>query len=102
MKIVVVDPRCSKTASRAWKWLPVDPINGVTVYDYAGILRGDTIVATSATIAAIEARTGAEIIRGVREVRANMDKIKAPLLILHGTADRLCDPRGSKENHRHR
>ena len=29
MKIVVVDPRCSKTASRAWKWLPVDPINGV-------------------------------------------------------------------------
>ncbi len=30
MKIVVVDPRCSKTASRAWKWLPVDPINGVT------------------------------------------------------------------------
>lgn len=30
MKIAVVDPRCSKTASRAWKWLPVDPINGVT------------------------------------------------------------------------
>lgn len=29
MKIVVIDPRCSKTASRAWKWLPVEPINGV-------------------------------------------------------------------------
>jgi tetrathionate reductase subunit A len=28
MKIAVVDPRCSKTAARAWKWLPVQP-NGV-------------------------------------------------------------------------
>ncbi len=28
LKIAVVDPRCSKTASRAWKWLPVRP-NGV-------------------------------------------------------------------------
>ena len=28
MKIAVADPRCSKTASRAWKWLPVRP-NGV-------------------------------------------------------------------------
>ncbi|MEM5788507.1 MAG: molybdopterin-dependent oxidoreductase, partial [Syntrophobacteraceae bacterium] len=28
MKIAVVDPRCSKTASRAWKWVPVRP-NGV-------------------------------------------------------------------------
>ena len=28
LKIAVADPRCSKTASRAWKWLPVRP-NGV-------------------------------------------------------------------------
>jgi len=28
LKIAVIDPRCSKTASRAWKWLPVEP-NGV-------------------------------------------------------------------------
>jgi tetrathionate reductase subunit A len=28
MKIAVIDPRCSKTASRAWKWLPVEPTNG--------------------------------------------------------------------------
>jgi len=25
LKIAVVDPRCSKTAARAWKWLPVKP-----------------------------------------------------------------------------
>lgn len=28
LKIAVVDPRCSKTAARAWKWLPIRP-NGV-------------------------------------------------------------------------
>ena len=28
LKIAVADPRCSKTAARAWKWLPVRP-NGV-------------------------------------------------------------------------
>ncbi len=28
LKIALVDPRCSKTAARAWKWLPVRP-NGV-------------------------------------------------------------------------
>ncbi len=28
LKIAVVDPRCSKTAARAWKWIPVQP-NGV-------------------------------------------------------------------------
>lgn len=26
LKIAVVDPRCSKTAARAWKWLPVRPV----------------------------------------------------------------------------
>jgi len=31
MKIAVIDPRCSKTASRAWKWVPVKP-NGVGAY----------------------------------------------------------------------
>ena len=29
MKIAVADPRCSKTAARAWKWLPIQP-NGVS------------------------------------------------------------------------
>ena len=29
LKIAVVDPRCSKTAARAWKWLPIRP-NGVS------------------------------------------------------------------------
>jgi anaerobic selenocysteine-containing dehydrogenase len=32
MKIAVLDPRCSKTAARAWKWLPIEPINGVGAF----------------------------------------------------------------------
>jgi tetrathionate reductase subunit A len=36
MKIAVVDPRCSKTAARAWKWIPVQP-NGVSALAMAMI-----------------------------------------------------------------
>jgi tetrathionate reductase subunit A len=35
-KIAVVDPRCSKTAARAWKWVPVRP-NGVAALAMAMI-----------------------------------------------------------------
>ena len=37
IKIAVVDPRCSKTAARAWKWLPVRP-NGVAAVGW-GMIR---------------------------------------------------------------
>ncbi len=37
LKIAVVDPRCSKTAARAWKWLPVRP-NGVAAVGW-GMIR---------------------------------------------------------------
>jgi tetrathionate reductase subunit A len=37
VKIAVVDPRCSKTAARAWKWLPVRP-NGVAAVGWGLIL----------------------------------------------------------------
>ena len=36
LKIAVVDPRCSKTAARAWKWLPVRP-NGVAAVGWGMI-----------------------------------------------------------------
>jgi uncharacterized membrane protein YgcG len=38
-----------------------DPVDGVAVYDQAGILRSDTIAAAEKTIDAVEARTGAEV-----------------------------------------
>jgi acylglycerol lipase len=43
------------------------------------------------------ARTGAEIVRATRRIQAQMEAITLPLLILHGTADRLTDIEGSKQ-----
>jgi alpha-beta hydrolase superfamily lysophospholipase len=45
----------------------------------------------------IPARTGAEITGATRKIQAEMETITLPLLILHGTDDRLADPEGSKE-----
>jgi len=44
----------------------------------------------------IPARTGAEITGATRMIQAGMESISLPLLILHGSDDRLADPEGSK------
>ena len=41
-------------------------------------------------------RTAAEIFRAARLLRAEADKLRLPLLILHGTADVVADYRGSR------
>ena len=41
------------------------------------------------------ARTGAELIRALREIQSAMESFSLPVLILHGTFDRLTDPEGS-------
>lgn len=43
------------------------------------------------------ARTGAEILRAADRLRSQMGEIELPLLVLHGTGDRLTDPEGSRE-----
>jgi alpha-beta hydrolase superfamily lysophospholipase len=37
-----------------------------------------------------------ELIRAMRNLTGQMLQIKLPLLIMHGTSDRLCDPEGSQ------
>ena len=44
----------------------------------------------------IRARLGAELIRAIQILLPQMSKIDLPILIMHGTADRLSDPRGSE------
>lgn len=44
----------------------------------------------------ISARLGAEIIKTMQKLLQQMPKICLPILIMHGTADRLSDPRGSE------
>ncbi len=43
------------------------------------------------------AKTGAEIIRATQKIQAKMEMLRLPMLIFHGTADRLTDPEGSKQ-----
>jgi alpha-beta hydrolase superfamily lysophospholipase len=42
-------------------------------------------------------RSGAEILGAAQAIQGQMESIEVPLLILHGTGDRLTDPRGSWE-----
>jgi len=45
----------------------------------------------------VPARTGGEMNRIIKFIKANMEKITLPILIMHGTADRLAAPQGSKD-----
>jgi len=40
--------------------------------------------------------SGAEILRAARRIQREMDAVRTPLLILHGTGDRVTDPAGSR------
>jgi len=42
------------------------------------------------------ARTGAEIVRNSREIEGRLSQFSLPLLVMHGGADRLTDPEGSR------
>lgn len=45
----------------------------------------------------IPARSGAELTRATMFIQEKMEDIRLPLLVMHGTADRLADPEGSKQ-----
>ena len=44
-------------------------------------------------------RTGAEILAAMRSVGRDMESLRTPLLILHGTGDCICDVEGSRQLH---
>jgi acylglycerol lipase len=46
---------------------------------------------------AIPARTGAEILKAIDQIQAQMETVTLPTLIMHGTADRWTNPEGSKQ-----
>ena len=61
--------------------------NVVELYD------NDPLVYRGGTLA----RTGAEIIKGTRDIKKDMKRITIPILIMHGTSDSLSDPKGSNQ-----
>ncbi|HEY6421794.1 MAG TPA: lysophospholipase [Pseudonocardiaceae bacterium] len=49
----------------------------------------------------IKVRTGAEILVTIEGLPARLPRLSVPLLLLHGTADQICDPTGSTLVHEH-
>ena len=77
------------------------PKMGVTLLDASGISRDKSVVDAYVNDplvfrGKIPARTGAELARMWKQLPEQMPKIKLPILIMHGFADPLTDPRGSK------
>ena len=77
------------------------PKMGVTLLDASTISRDQSVVDAYVNDplvfrGKIPARTGAELARMWKQLPEQMPKIKLPILIMHGFADRLSDPRGSK------
>jgi acylglycerol lipase len=77
------------------------PKIGVTVLDASTLSRDKTVVDAYVKDPLVYrgricARTGAELIKTMRELPPRMHEIELPLLIMHGTADRLSDPEGSR------
>jgi lysophospholipase len=45
----------------------------------------------------MRARTGYQQLLGIREVLANLPRLRLPLLLLHGTEDRTISPKASEQ-----
>ena len=77
------------------------PKMGVTVLDASTISRDKAVVDAYVNDplvyrGKVPARTGAELARMWKQLPERMSKIKLPVLIMHGSADQLSDPAGSK------
>jgi alpha-beta hydrolase superfamily lysophospholipase len=77
------------------------PKAGLTVLDASAISRDKSVVQAYENDplvyrGKIPARTAAELARMWRELPSQMSRITLPILILHGSADRLATPQGSK------
>ena len=77
------------------------PKMGVTLLDASAVSRDQAVVDAYVNDplvfrGKVPARTGAELARMWKQLPEQMPTIKLPILIMHGFADRLSDPRGSK------
>ncbi len=80
------------------------PKMGTMVLDASAISRDQAVVDTYVNDplvyrGKIRARTGAELIKIWQELPAQMAEINLPILIMHGTADKLSSPEGSELLH---
>jgi alpha-beta hydrolase superfamily lysophospholipase len=79
----------------------VTPKMGVMVLDASAICQDNAVVDVYINDplvyrGKITCRFGAEMLATLRKLPAEMPQINLPILIMHGTADRLCNPEGSQ------
>lgn len=84
--------------ARVMPWLP---LSGV---DNRGLSRDPAVVEAADNDplcyhGRVAAHTGSEFYRMIRDIRSDFRKITAPMLVLHGGADRVVSPSGSKALH---
>jgi acylglycerol lipase len=77
------------------------PKMGATVIDASAISQDQAVVDAYVNDplvyrGKIRARTGAELIKTMQQLPAQMPEINLPILIMHGTADQLGNPEGSR------
>jgi alpha-beta hydrolase superfamily lysophospholipase len=77
------------------------PKIGTTILDASAISRDKAVVDAYVSDplvyrGKIRARLGAELIKTMHELPAKMPEINLPILIMHGAADQLSDPKGSQ------
>ncbi len=77
------------------------PKAGLDIIDATAISRDQNVVAAYTNDplvyrGKIRARLGAEIIKAIQKLPLQMARINLPILIMHGSADRLSDPSGSQ------
>jgi acylglycerol lipase len=77
------------------------PTMGVSVIDASTISRDQAVVDAYVNDplvyrGKIRARLGAELLKTIDELHSQVAEITLPILIMHGTADRLSDPEGSR------
>ena len=79
----------------------LSPKMGVTVIDASTISKDKAVVNAYVNDplvyrGKITARLGAEMIKTIDKLPSQVPEIKLPVIIMHGTEDRLCNPEGSQ------
>jgi alpha-beta hydrolase superfamily lysophospholipase len=85
----------------AWLLSRLLPKMGIMVLDASAICQDQEVVDAYVNDplvyrGKITCRFGAEMLQMLRKIPSEARKINLPILIMHGTADRLCDPAGSR------
>jgi acylglycerol lipase len=77
------------------------PKIGVTALDSAGISRDKAVVEAYVNdplnyTGKLSARVGAELLKMMEKLQSEISKLSLPILVMHGTADRISDPSSSQ------